>query len=92
MYYLTILNYIHPNIFKELQFPIQTRSEYLKHQFINHAIWYHPIHKTWENNHPIEFDTIENFAIKSLKNSKALFARKFSESSNIIKYWDYIIK
>jgi hypothetical protein len=92
MYYLTILNYVYPNIFKELQFPIQTRPEYLKHKFINHAIWYHPIKKTWKNYHPITFGKIEDFAIKRFKNSKALFARKFSESSNILKYWDYIIQ
>ena len=90
MYFLTILNFLNPNILKELQFPIQKRKTYLQHKFINYAIWYHPVYKKWKIYHPFEWDKMDKFSIKSFKQSKALFGRKFTCTSDIIKYWDYI--
>jgi len=91
MYYLTALHYLQPNIFKQIQFPLQTRKTYLQHNNITYAKWYNPITKIWQIKHPVVFDKMSNYDLKVIKQSNALFARKFSKKSNIDKYWSDIV-
>ena len=92
IYYITALHHINKNIKNELKFDINNRENYVKHQYINYAKWYDPIIKKWQTKHPFEYDKMNKYDILMMKQTKALFARKFSPESNIIKYWNFITK
>lgn len=91
IYYITVLHYLNKNIKNELKFPINDRKNYLKHNYITYAKWYDPRIKRWQMKHPFEYNVMDKYDIIMMKNSQALFARKFSSESNINKYWKYIV-
>lgn len=91
MYYITLLHILNKNIKNELKFKKNSRNEYLTHNFITFAKWYDTKTKLLYMYHPFEFNKMEKEDIETLKNSNALFGRKFSKDSDIIDYWYYII-
>lgn len=91
MYYITMLNLLHKNIKNELKFKMTSRLNYLKHDYITFAKWYDTKTKLLYMYHPYEFNKMEKEDIEKIKNSKALFGRKFAKTSDIIDYWYYII-
>ena len=91
IYFITALHNIDPTITNELKFKKTNRKDYLKHSSVTYAKWYDPYIKRWQTKHPFEFNKMNDYDVINLKNSKALFARKFSPDSNIIKYWKYIV-
>jgi len=91
MYYITILHLLNKNIKNELKFNKTTRTNYLKHDYITFAKWYDSKTKLLYMYHPYEFNKMNKEDVELLKNSKALFGRKFLQDSDIIDYWYYII-
>ena len=91
MYFITLLHLLNPNIKNELKFKKTSRLNYLKHDYITFAKWYDSKTKLLYMYHPYEFNKMCKEDVELLKNSKALFARKFLKDSDIIDYWYYII-
>lgn len=91
MYYISMLHIINPNIKGELKFKISGYNEYNKHDKVTYAKWYDPTLNILNKLHPIEFNIMKKNDLINLKNTKCLFARKFSKNSNIDLYWKYII-
>jgi hypothetical protein len=91
MYYITMLHLLNKNIKNELKFNKTTRLNYLKHDYITFAKWYDSKTKLLYMYHPYEFNKMNKEDVELLKNSKALFGRKFLKDSDIIDYWYYII-
>ena len=88
--FITLLNYLVPNLKNELQFPEHTRDEFKKHNYITFANWYNN-GKLINSNHPLVYNKIKKKDIIQLKENNAFFARKFSLNSDIKKYWKKII-
>lgn len=91
IYYITVLHHLNKNIKNELKYGIRNRQNYLRHEYVTFAKWFDEQTKKWQIKHPIEFNRMRVQDVNKMKYSKALFARKFSKSSNIEKYWNYIV-
>ncbi|VVU95531.1 Core-2/I-Branching enzyme [seawater metagenome] len=89
--FITLLFHLNPNMKNELQFPEHTRYEFKSHRFITFADWYYK-GRLVNSFHPITFDKVDEEVLNKLKKVNTLFARKFSNSSDIHKYWDNLVK
>ena len=92
IYFVTVLHHLNRKIRNSLKFGIVNRQNYLKHDYVTYAKWYDPRINKWQIKHPFEYNIMEKYDILKMKNSKALFARKFSPESDIKNYWKYIIE
>jgi hypothetical protein len=88
--FITILNYLEPNFKNELQFQEHTRDQFKKHNYITFADWYDE-GQLINSFHPQLYNKIEQNDIIQLKGKNSFFARKFSSTSDIKKYWNEII-
>ena len=92
MYYITMLYILEPDIVNQLEFSINNREKYKKHDIVTFANWYDDNNNLVNSYHPKNFNIISEKEYKLLVNSNALFARKFIRSSDIKNYWKSIIE
>jgi hypothetical protein len=88
MYYITILHTLIKKPKGHFKFRRHSRKTYKKHKYITQAKWT----KGRPSLHPKEFGLLTKDDIRWLKTSPALFARKFTESSDIGDHWHTIVK
>ena len=84
--FITLLNYLEPNLTKQLKFKKHDRHTYKIHDYITFAEWFNEDGELRMSFHPLTFDRVDRKTIKKLKNCNSLFARKFAETSNIFDY------
>ena len=88
IYYITILHTLIKKPKGHFKFRRHSRKKYKKHRYITQAKWT----KGRQSLHPEEFELLTKADIRLLKTSPALFARKFTESSDIGDHWQTIVK